>query len=463
MSERMRNEALEGIIKRSMSLPRGQRPTAGARVTMDEYGITTGEVEGHIAYRIGRASGATKSPFSRSEDSALRKYQKRWSRLTISAKRVEIGATEKSIASLYRCLGLPEPLIIWCDSPLQAYLLPLASTCRDPAPLLESLRSSQTIGAPPLDLLKERLSGLTGILRSLPEESTASAGAIFYTRVWEAAARVRERIESELGPEKFAALKHEYPGTGLSNLLTMRRIFDQTRTLIESSLPENERTAYQTYIGTTNHEWTHIGEMNGPAIMYGAALHCLDIDFPAETDPLRLWLELHELAPAYRLTRGACFVMRRPDNIDLDERGSLHSDIRAAVSFADHLKLYFMHGVLLPLDLMEDRSRLTIERIDRTDNAEVRRMLITLYGPEKFLRESQVILVHQDEFGKLYHKHFRDGICEAMVCVKNSTPEPDGSRKEYYLRVPPDIHTARGAVAWTFGLQADEYEPEFES
>lgn len=144
--------------------------------------------------------------------------------------------------------------------------------------------------------------------------------------------------------------------------------------------------AYQAHLGTTDHEWTHIGEMNGPAIMYGAALNCLDMEFPLETDPLRLWLELHELAPAYRFTR-----------------------------------------------------------------------------PEKFLKESNVNIIHQDEFGILYHKHFHDGSWQAMVCVKNSTPEPDGSRKEYYLRVPPDIHTARGAVAWTFGLQADEYEPEFES
>ena len=41
-----------------------------------------------------------------------------------------------------------------------------------------------------------------------------------------------------------------------------------------------------------------------------------------------------------------------------------------------------------------------------------------------------------------------------MVEVVNSTPEPDGSRKTYFLRVPPTIGTAREAVAWTFGLGA---------
>ncbi len=50
-----------------------------------------------------------------------------------------------------------------------------------------------------------------------------------------------------------------------------------------------------------------------------------------------------------------------------------------------------------------------------------------------------------------------------MVKVVNSTPEPDGSRREYFLRVPPTVRTAREAVAWTFGLAADAYRPVNES
>ena len=50
-----------------------------------------------------------------------------------------------------------------------------------------------------------------------------------------------------------------------------------------------------------------------------------------------------------------------------------------------------------------------------------------------------------------------------LVEFVNSTSEPDGSRKTYFLRVPPDTGTARDAVAWTFGLGSDEYIPAFES
>jgi hypothetical protein len=50
-----------------------------------------------------------------------------------------------------------------------------------------------------------------------------------------------------------------------------------------------------------------------------------------------------------------------------------------------------------------------------------------------------------------------------MVEVRNSTPEPDGSVKHYWLRVPPHCKTASKAVAWTFGLSVKDYAPKRET
>lgn len=47
-----------------------------------------------------------------------------------------------------------------------------------------------------------------------------------------------------------------------------------------------------------------------------------------------------------------------------------------------------------------------------------------------------------------------------FVEVINGTVEADGKRKHYYLRVPPNMKTARQAVAWTYGLEEHEYNPE---
>jgi hypothetical protein len=51
-----------------------------------------------------------------------------------------------------------------------------------------------------------------------------------------------------------------------------------------------------------------------------------------------------------------------------------------------------------------------------------------------------------------------------MLRVENSTPEPDGTYKFYFIRVPPDMRTAQQAVAWTFGMEdPKDYEPDFET
>ena len=49
-----------------------------------------------------------------------------------------------------------------------------------------------------------------------------------------------------------------------------------------------------------------------------------------------------------------------------------------------------------------------------------------------------------------------DGERAQVVEVVNATPEPDGSYRRYFLRVPPQVRTAREAVAWTFGFEDAE-------
>lgn len=45
------------------------------------------------------------------------------------------------------------------------------------------------------------------------------------------------------------------------------------------------------------------------------------------------------------------------------------------------------------------------------------------------------------------------------VRVENATPDADGTRRVFHLRVPPWVRTAREAVAWTFALEPAQYAP----
>lgn len=89
--------------------------------------------------------------------------------------------------------------------------------------------------------------------------------------------------------------------------------------------------------------------------------------------------------------------------------------------------------------------------------------MIEKYGLSKYIEDSDSILIHKDTFGELYEKEINNDESIVMVKVINSTAETDGSFKNYFLRVPPECKTAKEAVAWTFGIESNQYEPQIET
>lgn len=64
----------------------------------------------------------------------------------------------------------------------------------------------------------------------------------------------------------------------------------------------------------------------------------------------------------------------------------------------------------------------------------------------------------QDDYGRLWRLgRLLDEEEYVAVEVVNSTPEPDGSFRRYFLRVPPHTKTARAAVAWSFDTSVRDY------
>jgi len=42
--------------------------------------------------------------------------------------------------------------------------------------------------------------------------------------------------------------------------------------------------------------------------------------------------------------------------------------------------------------------------------------------------------------------------------VRNGTPEPDGTHRDYFLSVSPAMRSPHEAVAWTYGLSPEQYD-----
>ena len=113
-----------------------------------------------------------------------------------------------------------------------------------------------------------------------------------------------------------------------------------------------------------------------------------------------------------------------------------------------------------------DPWEIDVDRILGERNGEVRRCLAERYGMDRFVVDNPAarLVDHDKSRGQLWDLSIeRWGQSERMVRVTDATPTPSGDRKVYWLRVPPDMRTAHEAVAWTFGVDPLEYQPEVET
>ncbi len=155
------------------------------------------------------------------------------------------------------------------------------------------------------------------------------------------------------------------------------------------------------------------------------------------------------------------FVSDRFKTLHQDSENRLHHESEMAMSFWDGYGFYSWHGVRVSEKVI--KKQFTASDINLEENAEVRRAMIEIMGAEEYLKQSNAIKIDSSEMGTLYSSPVKDDEPIVMVELDNSTPEPDGSIKKYWLRVPPTIKRAREAVAWTFGMSEKEYAPEVET
>ena len=148
----------------------------------------------------------------------------------------------------------------------------------------------------------------------------------------------------------------------------------------------------------------------------------------------------------------------RPLVIKLDERQRLHRPDGPAIAYPDGLACYQWHGIEVPEDILLKPELITPKRIQAEQNQEIRRVLMARYGVGRYFKDIDAKVVHEvgasdnsaetgDRGGKLYKHKIHDEEF-AVVELLNSTPEPDGSAKPYWISVPPTVQTVQAARAW---------------
>ncbi|MEV0182027.1 DUF6745 domain-containing protein [Streptomyces sp. NPDC050625] len=181
--------------------------------------------------------------------------------------------------------------------------------------------------------------------------------------------------------------------------------------------------------------------------------------FPTDRAPLDGLGEVCRSAGWWWPFAKVAVVCERPTALHRDEAGRLDRGDGPALAYPDGFALYAWRGMPVPAAFLAELRTLTPERIRAEENAELRRVMLEYYGYDRYLEDSGARPVHQDETGTLWRIDLDGDEAVVMVEVINSTPEPDGTRRTYWLRVPPTTRTAREGVAWTFGVAAETYAP----
>jgi hypothetical protein len=152
-----------------------------------------------------------------------------------------------------------------------------------------------------------------------------------------------------------------------------------------------------------------------------------------------------------------CWLTERHDVLKVDTQGRLHDKEGPALHYPDGWQVHMWKGVRVPATLLERPDRITVRMIDREPDPVLRRCLIEIMTPQRFIESGGATRVSQDDTGVLWRKLWWGFDAWAAVEVVNGTPELDGSLKHYFLQVPPHVRSAKEAVAWTYGMTASEY------
>ena len=141
----------------------------------------------------------------------------------------------------------------------------------------------------------------------------------------------------------------------------------------------------------------------------------------------------------------------------------LHHEERPAVAFRDGWGLYYWHGYRLPPSkewIIAEKSRITPDLIDDEGNAELRRIMLEVFGFEKYIAVRGAKEIASDEmFGRqrrLLSMTVR-GEEIRVLDVWNGSLEPDGTRRRFFLGAMRGANTPHEAAALSYGIDPRIY------
>ncbi len=345
-------------------------------------------------------------------------YGERWAQIRLTTSPGDRAAAEAGVAKAYAAASLPPPhQIVWSGGPWEM-AISWARLRRNAGANVKSLVGDMVCRK--AEAAAERAIGLNVRLALSGEQRLARVPA-FCTSIDEAVQRDCERVQPPL---------RQRLGDLLSLANRRARLGFTAGSFSFHTAPPLGALQYLHDVAGLHRQ------TEGPAGLWEIAPHAS-------------WMIPHERA---------CWLADKPQLIRQDARGRLHSARGPALGYGDGWTAHAWKGVLVPPWIIDQPERLGVRAISAASDPQVRRCMIEVLTPERFIAEGGAHPVSRDEVGTLWRQRWR-WEAWAAVEVVNGSPEPDGTHKRYFLQVPANMRTAREAVAWTYGLPEQRYRP----
>ena len=369
---------------------------------------------------------------SDAQKQALATYRRHWMAMQTAVQPVDRDSAERGVREAYAAAGLPAPRrTIWCEGPRDLARQWRETTLNGPAKGMATVtpKAGQNIRSALIDGMFSRTVAAVERVCGRSLRQTVAEGMRLGRPGPLSAAVVASTLQAIDEPIARPSLRLRWWGgrRGASGYFHRPTFRDS---------------------GYSPHE---LGWLGTYQYLHDAC------GFVEATEPLaglwRIaansgWIVPHE---------NVCWLSERHHVLDADANERLHSSKGPALAYRDGVAVYMWKGVQVPSSMIEHPGRITARMIDRELDPVVRRCMIDIITPERYIAMGSAVRVNQDDAGVLWRKLWWGFDAWAAVEVVNGTPEPDGTRKHYYLQVPPTVRTAREAVAWTYGLSEHQY------
>ncbi len=389
-------------------------------------------------------------------------YIDRWIRIGLSTEPADWAAAEEGIRDAYRIAHLTPPRIVHCSSPM-AMALTRAVLLHGSASVGDSVGGSVRASV--------RASVWASVWASVGASVRASVGASVRASVRDS---VRDSVEDSVGASVRASVRDSVRASVRDSVWAS--VWDSVGDSVRASVGDSVRASVRASVWDSVRAsvWDSVrdsvedsgyGQHDASWIAFYAYIGEV-LGLTRQTDPLRGLIQIAQSAGWFLPHRCICWVSDRHSVVRQDVTHRLHCENGAAVRYPDGWSLYYWHGVRVPEAIIEHPETITPRLIAEERNAEVRRIMLLKYGLTRYLDDVGAREVHRDrdtESDRVLYE-IRDPLgAIKMIRLENSTPEVDGSRRVYTMRVPPHVGTCQEAVSWMFSMTPSAYGPRVET